>query len=160
MATSYLYEINPANLQVIGVTAQAAAHGSLTFHQNRFFAAIGESVDLKRNLEILDTIEWLMTEAIGFQETSKFPRPVAAGITARYGDVISTSLGMKGNSTLLHNATRSDPLVADLNACYWGYTGSAGAGLNQAVQLAGNGHRCAFAAFKSYILIGANSPFV
>jgi hypothetical protein len=122
---------------------------------------VGNNVLKYRQLEILDLVEWLMTEAIAAQDTARFPRPAygaTGGGTFFKASLLTTANGFKWSKTLVQSVDLTTVPITDENAVYYGITvGTAALDVNDAARMGTVGMDTAFEQIKEYYLQSAQA---
>lgn len=157
-----VWQLGADNITSDNVAYSTATPASgLTINENAFLAAVGDNVLKYRQIEILDTIEWLMNEAIAQMDTANFPRPAygaTGGGTFFKAKLITTSFGQKYLHTLVTSVDLTTVPITDEDAVYWGLTvGTAALAVNDAAKIANIGMDTAYEEIKQFYIQSAQA---
>ena len=149
------YAVPAAKLTSDQVAYTAAAPGSLTQAGNQYYVLLGANIAKHRLNEIIDTIDWLVTEILARYDTVRFPRQSGAGIRGVFlkASLVFGAIGVKKTVTLVTSTDMTTHPLTDENAIYVGLTTlAAPPTINYAPAMGPQGVYTAVEQVKEYIL--------
>jgi hypothetical protein len=157
-----VWQLTADNITSDNVAYSTATPASgLTLTQNSYLLGVGDNVLKYRQIEILDTVEWLKDEAMAQMDTTRFPRPAygaTGGGTYFKAKLITTAFGQKWLHTLVTNTDLTTPSVTDEDAVWWGIqVGTAALAVNDAAKIANIGMDTAFEEIKQFYIQSAQA---